>query len=129
MTILSLKQQIARKCIHFNGIMNKCCKAGIKYEDVRTGKPFQFPCLQTGGECASAAFRSEAEVEKELKEMEQMGVDTVTALILIKDHVKKTSAQSGKIKCQCGGELVYSIAAVNGHVHAACKSCGIRFME
>lgn len=129
MTMLSLKQQIARKCIHFNGIMNRCCEAGVKYEDVGTGKPFQFPCLQTGGECANASFRTEAEVERELKKMEQMSAATVASLIMLKEHVKKTGEQFGKIKCPCSGELVYSVAQLNGHIHAKCKSCGISFME
>jgi hypothetical protein len=50
----SLHEQIANKCIHFNGIMEKTCKAGICYSDVREEPgegPYKFPCLKQGGEC------------------------------------------------------------------------------
>ena len=35
--------------MHFNGVMEKVCKAGIKYEDVRVepeGSTYQFPCRE-----------------------------------------------------------------------------------
>lgn len=53
----------------------------------------------------------------------------VAALLDVKDHVAKTKEESGKIPCQCGGELHFAVAKINGHVHANCPSCGISFME
>ena len=53
----------------------------------------------------------------------------VAALLSVKDHVDKTKEKSGKIPCQCGGELHFVVAQNNGHVHANCPSCGISFME
>lgn len=53
----------------------------------------------------------------------------VAALLMIKEHVAKTKEKSGKILCQCGGELSYVVTGNNGHVHANYPSCGISFME
>ena len=63
--------------------------------------------------------------DKELKKLPK----AIVALIAIKDHVWKTKQESGKIPCQCGGELHFSVAKINGHVRANCPSCGISFME
>jgi hypothetical protein len=41
------EQILVRKCIHFNGVMNECCRAGVKYEDVSKNR--QFPCLSEEG--------------------------------------------------------------------------------
>lgn len=128
-TSLSLHEQLARKCIHFNGVMNDTCKAGIKYADVRIGKPYKFPCLKQGGECVHAKFRTEEEVNKEVAEMNDQGSKALTAYFNIKSHYEKTKEQSGKIACQCGGELHYAVASVNGHIWAKCYSCGIAFNE
>ena len=68
----SLREQIACKCIHFNGIMNKSCKVGIRYADVRVDRPYKFPCIQTGGECSKAQFRTEEEINKELEEIKKI---------------------------------------------------------
>jgi hypothetical protein len=53
---------------------------------------------------------------------------TLIAAAKIKNHYEKTKETNGKLKCDCGGELVYSMAS-NLHIRAACKSCGISFME
>lgn len=126
---MSLEEQVSRKCIHFNGIMNKCCEAGINYDSVRIDRPFKFPCLKQGGECASAVFPTEEQVKKELEEMEARTTQTISAMILIQDHIQKTKDQSGTIKCVCGGKLSYAVAGSNGHIRANCKDCGISFME
>ncbi len=130
--MLSLEEQIASKCIHFNGVMSKVCKAGINYADVRVDDsdgPYKFPCLQQGGQCASAEFRTHAQVKKEMAEIEDSCNKTIIAMSTIKDHIHKTKEQRGKVKCECGGELHFTVAKINGHVHANCPSCGISFME
>lgn len=53
----------------------------------------------------------------------------IAALLNIKDHVANTKEESGKIPCECGGELHFAVAQNNGHVRANCPSCGISFME
>lgn len=127
--MLTLEQQIARKCIHFNGVINRTCDAGVNYADVRFDKPYQFPCLKQGGECSKSWFRTQQEVKARVEEIEGSGTKALVAMIAIKDHIKKTKEQSGKIPCQCGGELHFAIASVNKHIRAMCKSCGINFTE
>jgi hypothetical protein len=130
--MLSLEEQIARKCIHFNGVMEKVCKAGIKYEDVRVEPdegPYKFPCLKQGGECSCAQFRTPEEVKEKISSIESDGVKVLIAIITVKDHFKKTKERSGKVACECGGDLHYAIAIINNHVWAKCSACGISFNE
>jgi hypothetical protein len=127
----TLEEQIACKCIHFNGVMNKECKVGIKYSEVRVeGEgPYKFPCLKQGGECSCAEFMTNEQVKEEMKSIEIDGAKVLIAMISIKDHYAKTKKQSGKIACECGGELHYTVAQINGHVWAKCNSCGMSFNE
>lgn len=125
----TLYEQIACKCIHFNGVMNKECKAGINYADVRIDKPYKFPCLQQGGECIKAEFPTEEQITVMLQSIEDGGIKAIRAIADIKEHVEKTKIKSGQIKCRCGGQLNYVVANLNGHVWANCKSCGFAFNE
>lgn len=127
----SLRDQIADKCVHFSGIMDKICKAGITYDDVRVegDGPYRFPCLKQGGECTSAQFLNDEEVKKKVEDIENRGLRSIAAMVSIKDHVAKTKEQTGKIPCECGGELHFSVAKLNGHVWARCNSCSISFIE
>jgi hypothetical protein len=132
--MLPLEEQISRKCIHFNGVMERVCKAGISYADVREEPeegPYKFPCLKQGGKCSSAQFRTDEEVKAKISQIEGDGVKVMLAIISIKDHVHETNKQSGMIKCQCGGEgdLHYAVAEINGHVWAKCTTCKIAFNE
>ncbi len=125
----SLKEQISGKCIHFNGIMNECCKAGISYASVREGKPNNFPCLKQGGECSNVRFLSEQEVEERLSEIKDREVKTLIAYTKIKEHFNKTKDNPGKLPCECGGELKYIVTESNGHIRANCSTCHIHFMD
>lgn len=125
----SLHDQISCKCIHFNGVTNKECKAGISYADVRIDKPYKFPCLQQGGECSKGEFPTEEQVKAEIRSIEEGGLKALRAIADIKEHVEKTKIKSGQIKCQCGGQLNYVVANINGHIWANCKSYGIAFNE
>lgn len=125
----TLHEQIACKCIHFNGVMNDSCKAGINYSDVRVGKPYKFPCLQQGGECATAKFPTEEEIKTRIEEIEGSSTKAILAYSDIKSHYDKTKIKAGQIPCRCGGALNYVVASINGHVCANCKSCGLSFNE
>lgn len=125
----SLKEQIADKCIHFNGVMNTTCKADIKYADVRVDKPYKFPCLKQGGECPHAKFRTEEEVNEYLKRIEEDDRKVVGALVAVREHFAKTKERVGKIPCQCGGELQFTVATINNHIWAKCNTCKISFNE
>lgn len=127
----SLRDQIADKCIHFNGVMEKICKSGIAYTDVRVegDGPYKFPCLKQGGQCSSAQFLTPEEVDAKVKSIEDSGLKVTRAIAAIKDHISKTKEQKGKIPCECGGELHYVVSSYNGHVKAACNSCKSSFTE
>lgn len=125
----SLELQISDRCIHFNGIMNDCCKAGIKYADVRIDRPYKFPCLKQGGECSSCQFPTGEEVKNRIGEITDMGNKSLVAYAKIKEHIGETKGVSGVIDCECGGKLKFSVASTNGHIWAACSQCGISFVE
>lgn len=128
--MLSLEEQVARKCIHFTGIMDKVCKAGIKYAEVRdeSQKPYGFPCIQTGGQCPNAQYRTPEEVKSYIAEMQEEGMKTLGAVALVKSHFEKTKMPSGKIQCHCGGDLFYAVAS-NGHARGKCNKCKLSFVE
>lgn len=126
----SIREQIARKCVHFNGIQNKQCEAGIRYEDVRgTERPYKFPCLNDGGSCPKCRFMTEEEAEAEEKRMKEASSKALLAYAAVKGHVDSTKAQQGTVDCICGGQLRYVVSATNGHIWAKCDSCGIGFNE
>lgn len=126
----SLHDQIADKCIHFTGLMSKTCKAGINYEDVKVkdARPLQLPCIKQGGQCPKCQFLTEEEIEKELKEIDAFGSAALVGMLKVKEQFQKDKLQTGKVKCECGGDLHYAIAG-NGHARAKCSNCEISFVE
>ena len=64
-------------------------------------------------------------------------MDEEMALVLltlgrIKNLVGKRRGIEGNTPCireGCKGKVKFSVASINGHVHAACTKCSIRFME
>ena len=125
----SLEDQIASKCKHFNGIMNDCCNIGIKYSDVRVGKPYQFPCIKTGGSCSKAEYLTQEEVKNKLAEFAKREEVAVGAYVKVKEHYKNTKQNPGQLPCECGGQLNYTVAESNGHIWLKCKDCGIYINE
>jgi hypothetical protein len=127
----SLHEQVAKKCIHFNGIMNKTCRAGIAYDDVKdkSQSPFRFPCLQQGGQCSKAEFLTEGQIQEHLKEMGSAAVKNLTAYLRIKDFLKTNKVDQGKIPCDCGGDVRFVVSGHNGHIWCRCTKCDIGFNE
>ncbi len=125
----TLKEQIESKCVHFNGIMNNCCKVGVNYADVRVDKPYKFPCLKQGGECSKSQFPTTEEINSRIEEIEGSGLKAIMAHAAIKSHFNETNESTGSIKCECGGNLNYNVAPTNGHIWAKCSKCSLSFME
>ncbi len=125
----SLEELITSRCKHFNGIINPCCKIGIKYSEVRVGKPYQFPCIKTGGKCTNSEFPNLEEVRKELAEISESQEKVLIAYLKIKEHYKATKINQGKLPCECGGQLNFTVAESNGHIWAKCTGCGVYFNE
>ena len=126
----TLEDRIAGKCIHFNGISNKCCDAGIRYDSVRdtSDRPYKLPCLKNnpmgGGSCEKVQFLTPDQVKEKAEEILSHAAMGLVAL----DRIIKDGKQSGSVECpSCNGKLNY-VKAGNGHIHAGCK-CGVRLTE
>lgn len=131
-----LEQQIAGKCIHFNGTVNEKCKKDIPYDSVKdkTIRPFTIPCLAhhgtKGAGCSHCEFPTLEEVRKQAKEIEDLTRDTLEGFKAIKDYYKKTKERTGHVDCsKCEGKLHYAVSTVNDHIHAKCDTCGIGWIE
>lgn len=80
----TLREQIADRCRHFNGIQNDCCKAGVRYRSVEVpdARPIRLPCFKADAfrrvgepeiplpDCAARSFLTADEVEAEAAEHE-----------------------------------------------------------
>lgn len=116
-------------CIHFNGTINDACEAGVNYKSQQAGDEYLFkslPCWKSNNcnTCDKAQFPTEQEVkEKEgqlLERIKNLGI----ARIAIIEHLGDRKHGSGHLPCPvCStGELHYSRAAYNGHIHASCTT-------
>jgi len=130
----SLKEQIMGKCRHFNGLMNKACEVGVKYDDVCTpctdGVGKNIPCLFKGdATCEKRQVVTEDEADAEIEEHKKRFARVGIARKAIVDHLggpwkKGTAGAGGKIPCpNCQtGTLAFSRAGSNGHINAACST-------
>lgn len=128
----SLREQIADKCIHFNGVMNKICEAGVCYDDFRKELPgengYRFPCIKDlcgTATCEKRQWPDEAYIQGRLDEIEQSTKRMMLAMELvgrIKQEHKGESWQGVEVCPVCGGKLHLSHAAYNGHVWGRCET-------
>lgn len=141
----SLAKQISNKCTHYNGLSGpglkndeatRCCKAGIVYLTVKSQAPDRtgfgsYPCFREGEgvPCSKRHFPTAEEVEAEVAEhdahWEKLKAGMLACQEDAKKHgYKKGSGGRGSIPCPaCGtGELFYSVAGYNGHMHGKCST-------
>lgn len=137
----TLHDQIADKCIHFNGISNKKCKAGFSYDEVdaKLKLPYRsgLPCIKPHDgdlkrldgkaqcHCPKLQFYTEQEVQSQLDDYKAHMEKMELALKVIAPIRKEQKGKNwlGVIKCPvCEGKLHVSHAACNGHVHARCET-------
>lgn len=121
---------LSTTCVHFNGMQNDKCKAGIAYNTFWPGK---LPCLGIGPDtqvCNSCRFPTPDEVQTEITELTtryskiQSAFDAVSVSAQSMGY-RKGSGGQGSIECPiCKGELRYSVAGCNGHIHAKCMTTG-----
>jgi hypothetical protein len=133
-------------CVHFTGVYNTLCKAGVNVRQLVGGSDFgwatRLPCLamdEKGCEvtCSSRKFTTREEAEATLKAQDESFVKVSKCLKAAHEHAKDAglgqgSGGRGELPCpaECGGTLRYSVAAVNGHMHAACSTKGcVSWME
>ena len=91
-------------CVHFNGIKNKCCDAGVNYYETFGEEPGIFkrlPCLEQT-RCACASLRLPTRQELDAYELEaQRDIEIVMAL----DAAVASGQTEGTIRCTCGGTI------------------------
>lgn len=125
----TVKDQIQNTCIHFTGISNTVCRAGVKYADAMVGKPIKLPCLNQGGECTKSQFPTDEEARKQAEATDIDVAKALYAYAQIKKHTEEAKEKSGKLTCRCGGELHYQLVGDKNHIWAVCQTCGINIGE
>lgn len=120
----TLAEQIADSCVHFTGIQNQTCKAGVAYSSFdRPG----LPCLKDfckGHTCEHLHFPTAEEVAAQVAfERTRMALDGVRQDMKAKGFRRGRGGQS-ELPCPVctTGTLRYSVANCNGHIHAACTT-------
>lgn len=129
-------EQETRKCRHFTGITNEGCKVGVCYRDVRDDsvRPFRWPCInpEVADRCDERDPYTREEAKEHYERIERRIEDVSVAHAAILEATQGEVGISGEITCPVcqTGALRYSIASVNGHVHAQCSTddC-VRWME
>lgn len=133
-----VQQQIQDRCIHFTGMRNKVCKMNVNYDNVKdkSSSPFKIPCLLNTAmsdgniNCDLAEFPTAEQAKKEADEAGQSMKYTLKTMQSIREKHKKDKLLVGTVDClKCGNDLNYTIASNNGHIHAACSTCEIGWME
>lgn len=124
-------ESLARRCRHFNGLINDACRVGVSYEAIRDDSetPYRYPCFGDSGACTtcpSASFLTPEEVaDREAASKRSMErVCTVRAAIVA--HTGGKRGVGGSIPCPCceGGTVHFSVSGYNGHIHAQCSTKG-----
>jgi len=133
-------------CKHFNGNMNECCDAGVKYSDVTPGPPeaagswIRRPCMSVAGNphrgkviantgpqgtCEKREEPTDAEIrehEEYIEKRTQMIMKTLPLIGKIKKEHKGENWKGTEECPVCGGVLYLTHAACNGHVWGKCET-------
>jgi hypothetical protein len=127
----TLKEQIICQCVHFTGIMDKVCRAGINYDTFPQPRIDTIPCLNGGsGECEKQEFLTEEQADQKVNEILNDGNVAIKLLIAAKEHYNKTGLAAGEFNCPgCGEKAQYVRAQFNGHFSVSCKKCGQNLRE
>lgn len=134
----TLEEQIACKCIHFNGYQNESCRAGVAYSSVtisREQKPLgvNAPCFREGEsiQCDKRHFPTDDEVAEIVAKKRESINSTAKAFSAVSNDVKakglkKGNGGGGYVKCPCceSGQIAYSVAGYNGHIWGQCSTKG-----
>lgn len=142
----TLAEQIAGRCVHFNGTMNRRCRAGMVYDEVDRNRrvPYRaaLPCHTpdvfahhySGPQChcPHVRFPTAEEVRMKEQEHERHMAKMVLALGIVaplrKEHAGKYWV--GEVVCPVCGGVLHVRHHGNGHVHARCETKGcVAWME
>lgn len=135
-----VKCEADTECRHRCSMMEKCCKAGVNFEQLGMGKlglGRSMPCYYVAGtipiHCDKYERRTFEEVQAEDAEMDARIAEFLLAGPLIRriKEEQKGKSWAGVEECPvCKGKLHLSHAAYNGHVHGQCETEGcLSWME
>jgi hypothetical protein len=123
------------KCIHYNGVFtNKVCLAGVNYHEqfgTEAGCFKSIPCTSPNADktCTKAEYPTREVADNKVAEQDALMERIIKANNEAHKHAKaaglgRGNGGVGKMPCPtgCGGTLQYSVASVNGHMHARCST-------
>ena len=129
-------------CVHFTGMQNKTCKAGVNYREHVGGPDFgwgcRMPCLTKYREEGwMPCDKYQEPTEEQIAESDRLVKQFMDRMLLTfplinkikRDH--KGQSWQGVEECPaCKGKLHLSHAACNGHVWGKCETKGcLSWME
>lgn len=132
----SLAEQIGCKCVHFNGMMNKTCDAGVVYATVKNEAVKGFaghPCFREGEAvpCEKRHYPTPEEIAASVAESEASSKRLMLGLRAASESAKakgfkKGNGGAGKVECPVckTGEIHYTVAGCNGHLWGRCSTEG-----
>lgn len=132
----TLAEQIGCRCTHFNGRINEKCDAGVVYLTVDSKDPnlkgfARMPCFREGEAvpCEKRHFPTPEEVASEVAEIKASSARLSAGIRAASEDAKKRGFKKGNggrgtLPCPVcsGGELMYSVAGYNGHIHGKCST-------
>jgi hypothetical protein len=132
-----------KRCKFFNGIQHDFCRANVEYRKHFGDQPGwakHIPCLSDPDAsitCDKAAYPTQAEATETVRRQDEMLNRVLNIIPKIKVHakakgIKRGHGGIGEMPCpsNCGGTVRYSVASVNGHMHAICSTPNcVSFME
>jgi hypothetical protein len=122
---------IEGKCLHYNGTKNECCDAGVNYMELKgdaAGVLFDvLPCfgkaMKRDKPCAKRLLPTLEQVNAWKQYTNARLVHTLEAIGIITEQNKTDKKGRGLVVCPaCGGNLHYTVAGYNGHVHGSCET-------
>jgi hypothetical protein len=129
------------RCVHFNGIQNESCEAGVNYEEMRGEKIGCLPCFSdepTPLVCDKRSLPTreqaeahETEVANACRNFSLASSWAARRAAIVLGFGKKAGGQSSLACPACGtGQIRYSVASYNGHMQARCTTAGcVSWME
>jgi hypothetical protein len=132
----------ANQCRFFNGVQNKTCKAGVRYDAIKTDRIL--PCLAIGHSakmtpdqrrnlCPKLEFPSAEELAEDQKRIDAAIAELMKAndvIAKVKNEHRRKDWIGVEVCPICGGKLHMTHAAYNGHVHGRCETPGcLHWME
>jgi len=128
---------IMQRCVHFTGIQHDECKASVSYHGQfgnGVGCFANIPCVsfdeKTSRYCPKRQYPSREDAERELAEVDEYLAQCSKAYKAVKEDAKSKFPphQGGASSIECPicrtGMLQYSVASINGHIHARCSTHG-----